>query len=353
MLIISSLDGMKKRATLRDIAKALNVSITTVSRALNDKEDISPDTKKTVVEVARMLNYKPNSLAVSLRKKSASRLIGVILPSVDHYFYSTILNGIMNASKEKETLVIIGESGHDAEKEKQIIDMYIDYYVSGIIMAPTREYNSHLNFQEITRHGVPLVLIDRTFKDYTGSFVQYDDYRGGYIAVEHLALQGKRRIALLRGDQECAVSSERFRGYKEALASFDLPFDENLIRHNKSTDLNDGYNMMKDLLTKNTSMPPDALFTVNDDLAAGAYQAIFEKGLDIPADISIVGYSNSLISTILSPKLSTVEQNGRDLGHTALSILADSIANPNKIVQKTYGAHLIIRDSSQNQPVKS
>ncbi len=343
---------MKKRATLKDIATALNVSVATVSRALNNKEDIGAQTKLAVTEVARMLDYKPNVLAVSLRKNTANKLIGVILPSVDHYFYSTILNGIMNAAKQGENLIIIGESNQDPVKEAAIIEMFADYFVSGIILTPSKHDASNQNVKEIVRRGISVVLLDRTLKTHSGSFVQYDDFNGGRIATEHLILQGRKHIAHIRGDASCSIASERFRGYRQALLSHNIKYRSSLVLSAQQSNEEEGYLLMNEIFAKN-DVRPDAVFAVTDDVAAGVYRSIHQRKLRIPEDIAVVGYSNSKLSNFLNPKLTSVEQNGRSMGQTACEILTEVIENKSKTIQKTYGAHLMIRESSRISLTKS
>jgi len=211
----------KSRTTLRDIAKVLNVSVTTVSRALNDREDISPAMKTRVVETARLLEYKPNALARSLRNNTSSKLIGVIIPELDHYFYSTIMKGI-TMSQEDEYCVIIGESNHDPLREVELIDQYIDHFVAGLVVVPSRDTRSFSNVQELKTKGVPFIILDRTFDGYEGSYIRYDDYEGARMATKHLIAQGKKRIGLLQGDKDCSISSNRYKGYIDALKEHDI-----------------------------------------------------------------------------------------------------------------------------------
>ena len=345
MLITLSSRVMKKRATLKDIANALNISITTVSRALNDKEDISQATKDAVLRVAEMLNYKPNSLAVSLRKNTTNQIIGVILPSVDHYFYSTILHGIMETAHQSGFMIIIGESSRDEHKELTVINQMIDYFVSGIIYCPSRKVDISECTKKFKDNEIPYVLIDRTFKDYQGSFVQYDDYMGGFVATEHLILQGNTRIAVIDVGGNCTVSNDRYRGYRDAMKKYNIPISEHLRKTSDDASRADGYVLTKELFSQKENTP-DAIFTVIDDLAVGTYHYLKDAGFSIPEDISVIGYSNSEISEHLDPPLSTVEQNGRIMGKTAFRFVLDQIDFPQKVNQVTFNSNLIIRESS-------
>ena len=180
---------MRNRATLKDIAKALNVSITTVSRALNDKSDISVKTREKVLQVAKMLDYEPNTMAISLRKNVAREVIGVILPSVEHHFFSTILQGVTTSAHKSGFMIMFCESGYSSEKEMQLMDQLGHHFISGIIYAPSRNASHELNLAHLENMNIPYVLIDRIFPDFNGSYVQYDDYNGAYDATEHLIFQ--------------------------------------------------------------------------------------------------------------------------------------------------------------------
>lgn len=332
------------RTTLKDIARYLNVSTTTVSRALNDKDDISTTMRQKVLEVAKMLDYKPNSIAISLRKKTTSKLIGVVMPVVNHHFFSTILRGITTTGQNDDYMIMIGESNHDVEREKEIINRFGDHYVSGIILVPTRSVRSNENVQLLTKRQTPFILIDRTFKDYSGCFIQHDDYQGAFLATQHLILKGRKRIAMLRGDNDCSVSSARVDGYIAALKEYNIPHDSDLIVSCTDASKIEGYNAMRYLL--NQSHPPDSIFTITDQLAAGALACATRCGLSVPTDFAIVGYSNSDISENVSPTLTTVNQDGYEMGRLAKEYLIEMCHHQNVIHQKTFPAELIVRESS-------
>lgn len=336
---------MKRRATLRDIANALNISITTVSRALNDKDDISSDTKKAVLEVAKMLDYKPNAIAVSLRKNVANNIIGVILPNVDHYFFSTILKGIITSSHLSDYMVMIGDSAQDFTKEQNLIEQFADYFVSGVIYAPARHPDSPKNIALLRNLEIPFVLIDRKFDDFYGSFVQHDDFSGAYTAVTHLISQGCKTIAHIKGDESCSISTERLKGYLAALNNHGLPTDNQLIKSCLHANKEDGYKLTKQLFSGH-HQKPDAIFAVTDHVASGIYEYANEHKIKIPEDLSVVGYSNSDLADHLTPKLTTVDQNGNEMGTIAFNFLKEQIKNKNSIYQKTFSSRLIVRSST-------
>ena len=336
---------MKRRATLKDIANALNISVTTVSRALNDKDDISPQTKKAVLDVAKMLEYKPNAIAVSLRKNVATKIIGVILPSVNHYFFSTILKGIMSSAHMSDYMVMIGESNHDYEKEKLLIEQFADHLVSGVIYAPSRNPDAIQNATLLKRRGLPAIIIDRKFDDFNGSYLQHDNFTGAHAAVSHLIAQGYQKIAHIRGDESCSISNERYKGYLKALRDHQLVPDQSLVQCCIHVNKEDGYKITQNMFEQG-SVHPDAIFTVTDRVAAGVYEYAMAHNISIPQELGVVGYSNSDIAQNLYPKLSTVEQNGQEMGETAFNFLLDQLSNQNSVYQKTFSTKLIIRDSS-------
>lgn len=334
------------RTTLKHIAEYLNVSTTTVSRALNDKDDISFEMRQKVLQVAKMLDYKPNTIAISLRKKTTHNLIGVILPKIDHYFFSTVLRGITTNESADGHLVIIGETNHDPIVEKEIINKYGDYYVSGIIMAPTRSKESKGNVKLIQQRNIPLVLIDRIYDDYEGSFIHSDDMTGAYKATKHLLNKPRKRIAILKGHDECSVSEARLKGYKKALKESNIPFDENLVvTCMVDTSKGEGHNAAEGLFQIQAQNPPEGIFAITDRLAAGALEFALSQNIKVPDQLAIVGYSNSEISENVTPKLTTVNQDGYEMGKLARIHLLTSVKQPNHLFQKRFDADLIVRQS--------
>lgn len=334
---------MAKRATLKDIAESLNISITTVSRALNNKADINQETKASILSLAEELNYRPNALAISLRK-SQYNVIGVILPMVDHYFFTTVLKGIMNKAHKANHLVIIGESMHDVEKEKEILNQFMSHCVTGVLISPCRDSQSSDNLEILKTKRVPHVLVDRPIGENLHSCVKYDDVKGASLAVEHLISQGYRHIAMIRGKSSCAISNARLEGYKDALNSNGLKFNDGLVLSCTNADKEDGYLLSKQLLLSKNR--PDAFFVITDNIAAGIYKTADELNLRIPEELGIVGYSDSQIAKHLSPKLSSVKQSGEAMGEMAFDFLQQSIISNSNTLHKTFDAQLVIRDSS-------
>jgi LacI family transcriptional regulator len=335
---------MKKRATLKHIAESLNLSVSTVSRILNGQGEFSVETKDSVLKVAEILNYRANSLAVSLRKKKSNNLIGVILPEVQHYFFSSILNGIVETSHKRGFMVMIGESLHNSEKESDLINNFSDYFVSGIILSPSRAKESITNISKLEQEGMPHVIIDRIYNSSSGSFVNHDDYMGAFNAVEHLINQGNKNIALIKGESQCNISSLRAKGYFDALEKNGLKVNPNYIRSSLLANKEDGYQLFHEICQDGI---PDAVFTITDLLASGVYDYAQENKIKIPEELAVIGYSNSEIAEILHPKLTSVEQNGYAMGNVAFEFLMDQLEHSGQIRRQTFDSKLIIRQSSQ------
>ena len=332
------------RTTLKDIARYLNVSTTTVSRAMNDKDDISLEMRQKVLETARLLDYKPNSVAISLRKKTASKLIGVIIPVLDHYFFSTILRGITAPVDNHDYMIMIGESNHDVDKEKELINKFSDHYVAGVIFIPSRNKKSSENLSLLQRRQTPFILIDRIFENYNGSYIQHDDYHGAYHATQHLINRGCTKIAMLRGSDECTVSQARLSGFVAAIDDASLEVNPDYIQSCIQASKKEGYNATRVLVEK--SNPPDAIFCITDHLAAGVLEYANEHNIQVPQQLSVVGYSNSEISENLSPKLTTVAQDGYEMGRVAKEYLIQLFHHKKLVQQKIFPSELIIRESS-------
>lgn len=334
---------MDQKIRLIDIARALDISVTTVSRALNNKSDISQQTKQAILDLAKELDYHPNTIAISLRKKRALNLIGVILPNVDHYFFSTVLQGIMSEAHQNNYLVLVAESSQDATKEKEILDEFVSYGVNGVLLAPSRDSSYEQNLFPLVEQRIPIVLMDRTYSDYKSHYVQSDHYQGAFEAVSLLIKNGYQRIAHVRGSDNWSIGSERFRGYTDALAKNGREIHEHHIVNCLQANEKEGYEAARTLF--NLPDPPDAVFTVTDNVAAGVIEYCHEANLFIPEQIGIVGFSNSKISALLSPSLTTVEQKGQDIGKLAFKFFLNSLTDKSKIFQKTFESKLIVRES--------
>ncbi len=335
----------KKRTTIHDIAKELNVTASTVSRALQDHPRISRETKEAVLNVARKLNYQHNSLAAALRK-GKSNLIGVIVPTADRNFFGTIIRGIEEVVNKSGYRVIISQSNDLISKEKTNIDALLEAQVDGILASIAKETIEFDHYLKIQKRGIPLILFDRVTDELNISTVVIDDFQGAYKAVQHLIDQGCRRIVHFTGQQNLSIYKERLKGYKQALLANRLPFDEKLVLYG-DTQLESGEELCKKIL----AMPqlPDAIFSASDYTAIGALHCLKRHGIKIPEQIAIVGFSNEVFTTFVDPALTTIDQHGSMMGQTAAKLFLEQIEDeslmmvPNKTV---LDPELIIRKSS-------
>lgn len=313
-----------KIVTLKDIAEHLNISVSLVSKALKDYPDVSKKTKLQVKELAKTLNYKPNSFAVNLRTKE-SKTIGLIIPVIVHHFFSNVIKGIISQAEKKGYLVIILQSNESYDLEKKQIDLLLSQRVDGIIISlanGTANFN-HLN--EVLAQDKPLVMFDKIAKIVKCSKIIIDDRKAAYTATQHLIDIGCKRIAHFRGALLPQNSIDRFLGYKKALLDNNLPYDPSLVYICECGDMSfeEGKKKAKQLLKDHNNV--DGIFINTDLVAIGAMTEFNKQGVKIPEDISIVGFSNWFMSSVISPTLTTIDQPGYLMGRTAFKQLYKEI----------------------------
>ncbi|HEU5289083.1 MAG TPA: LacI family DNA-binding transcriptional regulator [Cyclobacteriaceae bacterium] len=335
----------KEKTTIHDIAEKLNITASTVSRALKDHPRISEATKKAVLKVAQKLNYQPNHIAAALRN-GRSNIIGIIVPTADRSFFSSVVRGIEEIANKASYNVMICQTYDRYEKEVATVEALMNARVDGIIASMAKETENFDHYRKLKEKGIPLILFDRSNDELEVSNVIIDDYLGAYKAVEHLIQQGCTRIAHFTSVKKVSIYRERFRGYREALESYKIPFDESLVIES-NLQLEDGRESMEKLLK--LSDRPDAVFSSSDYGAMGALQVMKEKGIKVPKEIALVGFSNESFTSFSEPTLTTVDQHSMRMGNAAAEIFLEQIANGNKVFipKKTVlKPDLIIRNSS-------
>jgi len=339
---------MSKQLTLKDIAKELNVSVSTVSKALKDSKEISTKTKEKIQAFAKFYHYKPNALALKLRNKK-TMLIGVIIPEIVHHFFTRVISGIESVVSEKGYNLMICLSNESYNKEVLNLDLLTNGSVDGIIMSTSKETLTQKKFnhlKEIVSEEIPLVLFDRAPKDIKCNKVLADDVYGGYIATKHLIKENSKIIAIITTEDNITVGLLRKQGYLKALKEHQIKINESLII--KINDKQSVKEQIKELF-KNPNSYPDAIFAVNEIYAAIAMKIIKSLNLKIPDDISVIGFTDGLISKFAEPALTTVDQHGYNMGKEAAEILLKKIENPlQPIVKKIVKTDLIIRNSTKN-----
>jgi LacI family transcriptional regulator len=339
---------MKERSkiTIYDIAQALNLSASTVSRALQNNPLINDETRSKVQKMAADMGYVPNWIASSLRKKR-SNIIGLIVPRTSMYFQSTAISGIQHEAHKYGFSIMIGQSDETVAMEKELVHTFFSLRVDGLLAVASMFTTSYEHFGPFIKNNIPLVFYDRVPIDFPGYSITGDDFTGGFLATEHLIKQGCKRIAHFSGVLTCNLYQQRLAGYKAALAKYNVPYDERLLYiHNLTTDA--ATTAAQQLLT---STPlPDGLFSANDTSAVFFIQEARRMGFAVPEQIKVVGYSNDLSSRIITPSLTTIEQSGYKMGQKAVETVVQLI-NQDDTVKVTknfvFPVELIPRESTQ------
>jgi LacI family transcriptional regulator len=330
--------------TIKDIARALGISPSTVSRALKNHPDISQDTKDKVNKYAKDFNYKPNTLALSLRM-SRNNTIGVIVPEIIHYFFSSILSGIEQIANQEGFNVIVCQSSESYEKEIRNAEALIATRVSGVLACLSKHTTNYDHFQEIIDSDIPLVFFDRICIGINTDRVVVDDYAGAFAAVEYLIQTGCKRIAFYSSPLHLEISKNRKNGYLDAIRKYGLQMDESLIRVCDTRE--EAIIITPEILDRPNR--PDGFFAINDHCAAGILYATKLAKLRVPYDVAIMGFSDGELAKACDPMLSTVEQHGYEMGKHAAKLLLDKINGithgqyTNKIVK----TNLIIRGTTR------
>lgn len=335
--------------TIKDIAKALKISPSTVSRALKDHPDISPATKKAVRELAQELDYQPNSVALSLRK-SRTHTIGVVIPQIVHHFFSTVISGIEDVANDAGYQVIICQSNESFEREVLSVQALMGSRVDGMLVSVAQDTNDTRHFQNLINKGVPIVFFDRMVEGLEASSVVVDDFGGAYRATEHLIREGRKKIAHLAGPESLMISHSRKNGYLKALDDFGFTADPDYVV-NAGLTIEEGAKAIKGLLEK--GIKPDAVFAANDPLAIGAMKALKEEGYAIPDDVAIIGFSDEPITSLIDPPMTTVAQPGYEMGKLATNLLLQQIDLGDEVditIQKEeLRTELVVRESSRRK----
>lgn len=334
----------KPQITIKDIARGLNISPSTVSRALKNHPDISQDTKNAVNKYAKDFNYKPNTLALSLRM-SKNNTIGVIVPEIIHYFFSSILSGIEQIANQEGYNVIICQSSENYEKEVRNAEALIATRVSGVLACLSKHTTNYDHFQEIIDSDIPLVFFDRICIGINTDRVVVDDYVGAFAAVEYLIQTGCKRIAFYSSPLHLEISKNRKNGYLDALRKYGLTVDESLIRVCDTRE--EAIIITPEILDRPNR--PDGFFAINDHCAAGILYAVKLAKLRVPKDIAIMGFSDGELAKACDPMLSTVEQHGYEMGLNAASLLLDKIngVTHGQYTNKIVKTNLIIRGTTR------
>ena len=328
-------------ATLKDIGKEVGVSATTVSRALNNKPDISYQVKQKIKEVAERLGYSPNALARSLKAKKTSS-IGVLIADIADPFFAPIVKGIENTARQMGYSIILCDTGGEYEQEKLAVQMMLEKRVDGLLITPCQtEYGDIL---ELKRKKVPFVLLGRHFDLVETGYVITDEIKGAFSATDYLVKKGQKKILFMNRPNYISSAKERLVGYKRALHEHAILFDKSLVRED-ALKMEDGYRIMKQILSSGTKFT--AVFAYCDFVVLGIMQALEEAKLKIPEDIAIVGYDDVAFARFLQVPLTTVHIPKYELGKEAMKLLKKKIEGeiqePQAVILET---KLVIRKSA-------
>jgi LacI family transcriptional regulator len=339
------------QATIKDIARELNVSSSTVSRALKDYPGISAETKRKVKDLAEKLNYRPNAVALSLRK-SKSFTIGVIIPELVHFFFSTVISGIEEVAYKNGYNVILCQTNEKFGREISSIETMISNQIDGLLVSYSKETTDFSHFSKLLELEFPVVFFDRTPQIEKTVNITVNDFDGAYKATKHLIDQGYKKILHLAGPPNLKISKNRKDGYLAALKNSGIEIDEGLIITCPEGSDKESFDLALQIFG-NEAQRPDAVFAHHDIVAAGAMMAIKSLGLRIPEDVGIVGFSNWQFASMIDPPLSTVMQPGAKLGEKATEMLLGMI-DKKEVVQHNIelDTELIVRKSSQKMGAK-
>jgi LacI family transcriptional regulator len=305
------------KVDLKKLAAELGLSVSTVSRALRDKYDISAKTKEKVFALARELNYQPNPYASNLRKRK-SRTIGVVIPEVANNFFALAINGIEAVAQENSYHVLIYLTHENQQKEMDIIRHLQNGRVDGLLISLSSETNNTEHIKTLKSSGVPFVCFDRVNEEFDVPTVTTDDYQSGFNATTHLAENGCKKIAYFALSKNLSISNKRMKGYKDALEKNGLPFAKKRILQGSNSQEDNISAIIKLLKSKDR---PDGIFASVEKLAVAAYEACATLNLRIPQDIKVISFSNLAVASLLNPSLTTITQPAFQIGKEAATLL--------------------------------
>jgi len=312
---------VSRKVTIADIARELNLTGATVSRALNNRPGTSESTRRLVQATAERMHYQRDRIAYSLRS-GRSHIIGVIIPSAEINFFGSVIHGIESIANQHGYNVLIYQSNELPAFERKGIATFLGTRVDGILASIAKETTDFRHYLEVKERGLPLVFFDRANDSLHIPSVVVDDFKGAWYATEHLVHQGYRRIAHIAGQQHLKIFRDRLEGYKAALAANKLPVDDTLI-YNGNVSIEAGRQAVRHLLAQ--PHPPDAVFAVEDFSALGAIKELKDRGIGIPGQFGVIGFANEAFGEHITPSLSSIDQQTVQMGREAFKLLLEMI----------------------------
>jgi len=304
---------LKRRLiTIKDIAKLVGVSSSTVSRALKDHPDISQKTKDSIKAVANSMNYRPSQVALSLRLKK-SKIIGVLLPKIYSFFYPSVVNGIEEVVNKHGYHLMFLQSNELYQKEVENTEIFLANNVEGVLTTVSRQTKNLNHFKSISDAGIPMVFFDRVPEDCLGDVVLIDDINGAFQATKHLIEKGRKKIAICIGNPQLLISINRLAGYKKALTEYNIPFDEKYVVSAESP------KAAAEQTAKLFDLPdsPDGIFAISDLTMSGIMKEVYKRKIKVPEDVSLIGFCENTFCNMYNPQLTSIDPMGHEIGMTA------------------------------------
>ncbi|MGQ1784121.1 MULTISPECIES: LacI family DNA-binding transcriptional regulator [unclassified Saccharicrinis] len=335
---------LMKRITISDIAKELNVTPSTVSRALAGNARVSLKTRELVTKKAKEMGYQQNVIAASLRK-GRSDTIGMIVPRINRHFFSNVISGVEEILNPAGYTLLIVQSGENFIKEQKAINMLLANHVGGIIMSLSVQTQTYEHIEAVIMRGIPVVQFDRVNPSLKSSKILNDNFTGAYLATKHLIKSGYQRIGHLAGTRTLKAYEERYRGYVKAIEEAGRIVDVSLVYEDTIT-REAGYNAIKKAFGKDK---PDAVFCAGDFAALGVLDGLKEMKINVPDEFGVVGFANEPFSELIHPTLSTVEQNAFEMGTRVATAMIKNLEGKHWEEEEIIPTRLIVRDSSWRQ----
>jgi DNA-binding LacI/PurR family transcriptional regulator len=330
------------QTTLKDIAEKLGYSISTVSRALKDHPDVNSETKAAVLNLARQLDYEPNLMAQNLRKKQ-SNLIGVIVPRLAYHLYAMAISGVETVLEKSGYHLMICQTNESFEKEVAILKEFNAVRPAGYLISLASETSTFDHLRQLQRKKIPIVFFNRDCREITAPKVIIDNRKAAINAVNHLHIQGFRRIAFLAGPENLQISNHRIEGYRQATEALNLSYGSEYIQHANFT-REDGAIKTRVLLALNDR--PDAIIAYSDQMAIAAILTIKKSGLRIPDDIAVMGFNNEPGDELMDPTLTSIDQPAYEMGQKAAEMLMARINGSDRCDVVVLQSQLIARKST-------
>ncbi|USD25928.1 LacI family DNA-binding transcriptional regulator [Flagellimonas marinaquae] len=337
-----------KRITIKDIAKELKISASTVSRALNNHPSLKQETITSVKKLARKLNYQPNLLALNLLQKR-SNTIAIIVPEITSHFFSTAITAIQDVLVSTDYNSVICLSNESFKEEKEIVNKLSRIHIDGVLVSPSSKTKNYSHFENLQNLGIPVVIFDRDCKGLEADKVLVDDYYGAYKAVEYLIKSGCKNVAHIGGPKNLSTTLHRLNGYLDALKDNGIPVCDDYIVHASGYNILDGIKPSNKLLQLKNR--PDAIFAINDSIAIAAMRTAEKLNYSIPDDISIIGFDDEPHAAHFAPSLSTIFQPVYSMGMLSARILLSHLTDDDKASSgfryEVFQPELVLRDSSR------